>query len=77
MKEKIIKIKINGYSATGIQLLNRGSFQLPSALTSLGYIHMNLSHKGMCFKKFPPVSQRAVTGPAYILILSQLQDKTW
>lgn len=49
MKEKIIKIKINGYSATGIQLLNRGSFQLPSALTSLGYIHMNLSHQGHVF----------------------------
>lgn len=44
MEEKIIKMKTNGYSATGFQLLNSGSFQLPCALTSLGYIHMSLSH---------------------------------
>lgn len=48
MKEKIIKIKTNGYS-TGFQLFNSGSFQLPCALTSLGSIHISLSHHGFVF----------------------------
>jgi len=44
-------------------------------LSSLGYIHMSLSHQGQYFKKLPPVSPRALTGSVYILTLTKLEDK--